>query len=95
MTIASVTLPDYIASKKTAADPPLWFIVIIFWSAFAVAIVASGVIDPHLFEAQDPDSFLRLAFTRFAAHSDRPLRGRRRTSNTCRSHARASRRQSI
>lgn len=64
MTVASITLPEYVMSKRAAAEPPLWFVVVIFWLAFAVAVVASGVIDPHLFESQDPDSFLRLVQVR-------------------------------
>jgi hypothetical protein len=39
-------------------------VVVIFWAAFAVAIVSTAFIDPQLFQKQDPDSFLRLVQVR-------------------------------
>ena len=57
------TLPNG-AAPTAAREPSLPAIVLIFWAAFAVAIVAARVLNPALFESQDPDSFLRLANVR-------------------------------
>jgi hypothetical protein len=64
MTVAVATVPNRVVTKKAANEPPLWFVVVIFWAAFAVAVVSTGIIDPHLFEGQDPDAFLRLVQVR-------------------------------
>jgi hypothetical protein len=58
------TLPNSAASGASAREPSLPAIVLIFWAAFAVAIVATRVLNPALFEGQDPDSFLRLVDVR-------------------------------
>ena len=63
MTVTAAYMPDFV-TRKDAAEPPLWIVVAIFWAAFAVAVVSAGVVNPHLFESQDPDSFLRLVQVR-------------------------------
>ena len=63
MTVTAAYMPDFV-TRKEAAEPPLWIVVAIFWAAFAVAVVSAGVVNPHLFESQDPDSFLRLVQVR-------------------------------
>ena len=64
MTLASDTLPKGALSEHARTEPPLFIIVLIFWGAFAVAIVSTALIDPQLFQKQDPDSFLRLVQVR-------------------------------
>ncbi len=58
------TLPNSAASGTAAREPSLPAIVVIFWAAFAVAVVATRIMNPALFEGQDPDSFLRLVNVR-------------------------------
>ncbi len=48
----------------SASEPSLPAIVLIFWAAFAVAILAARILNPVFFEAQDPDSFLRIVEVR-------------------------------
>jgi len=57
------TLPDGAASLA-AREPSLPAITVIFWAAFAVAVVAARILNPVLFESQDPDSFLRIVQVR-------------------------------
>ncbi len=57
------TLPNS-AARAATREPSLPAIVLIFWAAFAVAIVAARVTNPALFQRQDPDSFLRLVEVR-------------------------------
>lgn len=64
MSIAADILPKTDTLAKTATEPPLWVLVLIFWAAFAVAVIATGTFNPTLFENQDPDSFLRLVHVR-------------------------------
>ncbi len=64
MAFATDTLPHGAARAGTSEEPSLDFIVLIFWSAFAVAVVAAGILNPHVFESQDPDAFLRLVQVR-------------------------------
>jgi hypothetical protein len=51
-------------ASATPNEPSLPAIVAIFWAAFAVAIVATRIMNPVLFESQDPDSFLRIVQVR-------------------------------
>lgn len=64
MTLSTEAMTGHTSSAKAASEPPLWYVVLIFWAAFVVAIVATGVTNPHLFEHQDPDSFLRIVQVR-------------------------------
>lgn len=64
MTIAADTMPPGAVPARAGSEPPLWFVVLIFWAAFAVPVVSTGILNPHLFESQDPDSFLRLVQVR-------------------------------
>src|SRR4051812_32656329 len=60
MTVTVAGRPSRAVITQRGGEPPLWFVVVIFWAAFAVAVVASEIFNPHLFDSQDPDSFLRL-----------------------------------
>lgn len=64
MTIAAGIFPKAAAPVKAASEPPFWAIVLMFWAAFAVAVISTGILNPHLFEQHDPDSFLRLVQVR-------------------------------
>jgi hypothetical protein len=64
MTIAVASPPTGDVTSRLRGEPPLWAIVLIFWAAFAVAVVSTGILNPHLFESQDPDAFLRLVQVR-------------------------------
>src|SRR5436190_16031862 len=64
MTIAVAGTPTADATSRLRDEPPLWATVLIFWAAFAVAVVFTGILNPHLFESQDPDAFLRLVQVR-------------------------------
>ncbi len=64
MTARADTLPKDAASSTAAKEPSLPAIVLIFWSAFAVAVVGAQIIDPSIFQGQDPDSFLRMVEVR-------------------------------
>jgi hypothetical protein len=64
MSISADILPTTGAPAKAASEPPLWLLVLIFWAAFAVAVISTGSFNPTLFERQDPDSFLRLVQVR-------------------------------
>jgi hypothetical protein len=64
MTIAVAGTPTADVTSRLRDEPPLWAIVLIFWAAFAVAVVFTGILNPHLFESQDPDAFLRLVQVR-------------------------------
>ena len=56
------TFPN--GGAASASEPSLPAIVLIFWAAFAVAILAARILNPVFFEAQDPDSFLRIVEVR-------------------------------
>jgi hypothetical protein len=60
MSFSADILPKTEAEAKVATEPALWLLVLIFWAAFAVAVISTGAFNPALFERQDPDSFLRL-----------------------------------
>ncbi len=52
------------AAIAQEAEPPLRAVVLIFWSAFAVALVVTRILHPQLLRSQDPDSFLRIVQVR-------------------------------
>ena len=64
MSISADILPKTRAPAKAASEPPLFVLVLIFWAAFAVAVISTGTFNPTLFQHQDPDSFLRLVQVR-------------------------------
>ena len=47
-----------------AGEPALWLVALIFWTAFAAAVVFVRITDPEVFAAEDPDSLLRLVQVR-------------------------------
>ena len=57
-------MPNGALPTARANEPSLPAVVLIFWAAFAVALVAARILHPGLFEAQDPDSFLRIVQVR-------------------------------
>jgi hypothetical protein len=60
MSISADILGKSAAPAKASTEPPLFVLVLIFWAAFAVAVISTGTFNPTLFQQQDPDSFLRL-----------------------------------
>src|SRR5688572_25213632 len=49
---------------RRAGEPALWLVALIFWTAFAAAVVFVRMTNPAVFAAQDPDSLLRLVQVR-------------------------------
>lgn len=64
MAVADHAMPNGAVRERAAREPSLWLVVVIFWAAFAFAVVATGFLSPQLFERHDPDSFLRLVQVR-------------------------------
>jgi hypothetical protein len=47
-----------------AGEPAVWIVALIFWTAFAAAVVFVRITNPAVFAGQDPDSLLRLVQVR-------------------------------
>lgn len=64
MASATEIMPNGAISARAGSEPPLFVIVLIFWAAFAIAVISSRILNPQLFESSDPDAFLRLVQVR-------------------------------
>jgi hypothetical protein len=61
---AAETMPSAASRSANGNAPSPWFLLVLFWAVFAVAVTTGGIIDPALFAARDPDSLMRLAGVR-------------------------------
>jgi hypothetical protein len=52
------------AAGNTGKEPDAWALLLIFWLAFAGAAIAAQILNPGLFQRQDPDSLMRLVQVR-------------------------------
>jgi hypothetical protein len=65
MSISAETVaPAALPAVAERGEPPVWSIVLIFWGAIAAALAAARVVQPSIFERQDPDSMMRLVQVR-------------------------------
>jgi hypothetical protein len=65
MSISAETVaPAALPAVTQRGEPPVWSIVLIFWGALAAALGAARIVQPTIFERQDPDSMMRLVQVR-------------------------------